>query len=149
MTVKKIKILLADDEPDIRDVMAKKIAQEGYTVIVAEDGQEAWEKIKKEDPDVILLDLNMPKLDGFEVLRNVRENSPSTKWQPVVIISGRTELEDMQKGFSLEADHYITKPCHIADVLKAIQLMLALIPQRKSQKEMDSDANAPGQKPKT
>ncbi len=148
MGTKKIKILLADDELDIRQVMAKKIAQEGYEVIVAKDGQEAWEKIKKEDPDVILLDLNMPKMDGFTVLKNLRENPPSSKWQPVVIISARAELSDMQKGFSMEADHYITKPCHIVDVLKAIQLMLALIPQRKSKKEMDSDADAPSQKPK-
>lgn len=149
MNTKKIKILLADDEPDIREIMAKKIANEGYDVVTAEDGQEAWEKIKAESPDIILLDLNMPKMDGFTVLKNLREKPPSAKWQPVVIISGRSELEDMQKGFSLEADHYITKPCHIADVLKAIQLMLALIPQRKSQKEMDSDANVPPPKPKT
>src|SRR3989338_2359832 len=135
MTAKKFKILLADDEPDIREIMAKKIAHEGYAVVTAEDGQEAWEKIKKENPDVILLDLGMPKMDGFTVLKNLRENPPSSKWQPVVIISARAELNDMQKGFPLEADHYITKPCHIADVLKAIQLMLALIPQRKSKKE--------------
>src|SRR3989338_8494267 len=143
MVIKKIKILLADDETDIREIMAKKIAHEGYQVISAEDGEEAWTKIKKENPDVILLDLNMPKMDGFMVLKLLRENPPSSKWQPVVIISARAELNDMQKGFSLEADHYIAKPCHIADVLKAIQLMLALIPQRKSQKEMDSDGNAP------
>ena len=143
----KIKILLADDEKDVREVMAKKIAREGYEVAVAKDGEEAWEKIKKEDPDVILLDLNMPKMDGFAVLRKLREEPPSKKWQPVVIISGRTELDDMQKGFSMEADHYITKPCHMADILKAIQLMLNLIPQRKSKMEMDSDSHAPSPNP--
>ena len=148
MVTKKTKILLADDEKDIRDVMAKKIAQEGYEVIVAKDGKDAWDKIRKEDPDVILLDLNMPEMDGFTVLKNLRDTPPSSKWQPVVIISARTELNDMQKGFSLEADHYITKPCHIVDVLKAIQLMLALIPQRKSKKEIDSDPHASSQKPK-
>lgn len=144
--MEKIKILLADDEKDIRDIMAKKIAHEGYIVIAAKDGQEAWQKIKSEDPDIILLDLNMPKMDGFQVLQNLRDNPPSKKWQPVVIISARTELQDMQKGFSLEADHYLTKPCHINDILKAVKLMLNLIPQRKSQVELQSEENKSSEK---
>ena len=77
----------------------------------------------------------MPKMDGFAVLKNIREKPPTGKWQPVIIISARTDLDDMKKGFSLEADHYITKPCNIADILKAIKLMTNLIPQRKSPEE--------------
>lgn len=127
-----IKILMADDEEDILSVMSKKIAKEGYQVVTAKDGKEAWEKIQSESPDIILLDLTMPRMDGFQVLKNLRENPPSAKWQPVIIVSARRELEDMQKGFSMEADHYISKPCTVADILKAIQLMIKLIPQRKS-----------------
>ncbi len=130
-----IKVLMADDEEDILSVMAKKIGKEGYQVVTACNGQEAWEKIQSESPDVVLLDLTMPKMDGFQVLKNLREKPPSTKWQPVIIISARRELEDMQKGFSLEADHYISKPCAVADILKAIQLMVKLIPQHKTQSE--------------
>ncbi|MCA9408063.1 MAG: response regulator [Candidatus Omnitrophica bacterium] len=127
-----IKILMADDEEDILGIMAKKIAAEGYEVVTAKDGREAWEKIEAEDPDVVLLDINMPELDGFQVLKKLRENPPSTKWQPVIIISARRELDDLKKGYSLEADHYITKPCQVSDILKAIKLMLNLKSQRKT-----------------
>ena len=133
------KILIADDEEDIREITLKKLKQEGYTVVGAKDGEEAWKKIKSESPDIILLDLNMPKMDGLTVLKNLRENPPSKKWQPVVIISARNELNDVQKGLSLDADHYLTKPCHFSDILKAIQLMSGLIPQRKSELEVKAD----------
>ena len=134
-----IKILIADDESDVLAVMSKRIAREGYTVITASDGEEALEKIKKESPDVILLDLMMPEMDGFDVLKNIRTNPTSSKWQPVIIISARGELENLQKGFSLEADHYITKPCSMEDIIKGIRLMVNLIPQRKSQLEQQSE----------
>ncbi len=133
----KMKILMADDERDVLDIMAKKIRMEGYDVITANDGLEAWDLIVQEIPDIILLDLTMPRMDGFSVLKKLREQPPSTKWQPVIIISALNELTDMQKGFSLEADHYITKPCRIEDVLKAIRLMVNLIPQRKSSAELE------------
>lgn len=134
-----IKILIADDEKDILEIMAKKVAAEGYTVVTAHDGEEAWEKIKSESPDVILLDLTMPKMDGLDVLKNLRQSPPSNKWQPVIIVSARRDLEDMEKGLSLEADHYITKPCNVADIIKGIKLMVSLIPQRKSKAELDSE----------
>ena len=133
----KIKILMADDEADVLEIMAKKIRLEGYEVITAADGQDAWMKIAKESPDIILLDLTMPIMDGFSVLKKLRESPPSDKWQPVIIVSALDELEDMQKGFALEADHYITKPCRIEDILKAIRMMITLIPQRK----LKSDSN--------
>ena len=135
--MKKIKVLLADDEKDILEVMSKKIRMEGYEVVTAQDGLAAWGLIVSESPDVILLDLTMPKMDGFAVLKKLRTNPPADKWQPVIIVSGLNELEDMQKGLALEADHYITKPCRIDDILKAIRLMVSLIPQRKSKSEMD------------
>ena len=132
-----IKVLIADDEKDILEVMQKKVEQAGYAVVAAMDGEEAWQKIVKESPDVILLDLTMPKLDGLDLLRRLRENPPSSKWQPVIIVSARGELEDMKKGLSLEADHYIAKPCNMEAVLKGIRLMVSLIPQRKSKLEME------------
>ena len=125
---------MADDEPDILSVMAKKVAQEGYEVVTAPDGQQAWDKIHTESPDVIILDLNMPHKDGFEILKGLREQKPlPAKWQPVIIVSARRELDDVQKGFSLEADHYLTKPCQVADILKAIKLVLRLAPNRTAQ----------------
>ena len=134
-----IKVLMADDEPDILDIMVKKVEVAGYEVVTAKDGQDAWNKIKSEDPDVILLDLTMPHLNGYQVLKKLREAPPSKKWQPVIIVSARNELGDIQKGFSLEADHYLTKPCNMDDILKGIRLMVNLIPQRKTGAELEQD----------
>ena len=134
----KLKILAAEDEKDVLEIMAKKLKAAGYAVVTALNGADAWAKIQRESPDIILLDLNMPRMDGLTVLKNLRQNPPSAKWQPVIIISARTELKDMKAGFDLEADHYLTKPFQMSDLLKAINLMEQLIPQRKSNSELKS-----------
>ena len=127
-----IKVLMAEDEPEVLEIMSKRVSANGYTVITARDGQEAWDKIQQESPDVIVLDLVMPKQNGFEVLKRVRERPSSGRWQPVIIVSAKRELEDMKAGYELEADHYITKPCQVEDILKSIQLMARLIPQHRN-----------------
>jgi len=126
-----IKVLVADDEEDLRQIMEKKISQTGYEVISAPGGQDAWEKIVKHDPVVIVLDLMMPRLDGYEVLKKLRETPPSEKWQPVIIVSAKGELDDIHKGLDMDADHYLTKPCSLEDIIKGIRLMISLIPQRR------------------
>jgi len=132
MNAHPIKILIADDEDVVLEIMTRKIASQGYEVITAKDGQEAWNKIVSDVPDIIILDLKMPKMDGWEVLSRLRQNPPTKRWQPVIIISVQNELENIQKGMNLEADHYLTKPCQIEDILKAVRLMLSLIPQRNT-----------------
>ena len=72
----------------------------------------------------------MPKMDGWALLSQLRHNPPTKRWQPFVIVSAQNELDNFRNGVSWEADHYLTKPCHIEDILKAIRLMLSLIPQR-------------------
>ncbi len=127
-----IKILLADDESIVLDIMAQRVAAAGFQVVKAKDGQEAWDKICSEIPDVIVLDLDMPKMDGWQVLNQLRSHPPSKKWQPVIIVSADSDVDDIHKGLSLEADHYLVKPCRIEEILKAIKLMLTLIPQRQN-----------------
>ncbi|MBN1870193.1 MAG: response regulator [Candidatus Omnitrophica bacterium] len=134
-----LKILVADDEPEILKIMTKKIAERGYAVISAADGEEAWQKIRNESPDIIVLDLNMPKKNGFEVLQELREHPPEEKWQPVIIVSARGEMDDVKKGLSLEAEHYLVKPCSVDRILIAIKLMAGLIPQRKSPSEIRNE----------
>jgi CheY-like chemotaxis protein len=129
MSAHPVKILVADDEEVVLEIMARKIASHDYEVITAKDGQEAWAKIVSELPDVIILDLNMPVMDGWSVLSQLRRNSPCKRWQPVIIVSAQNELESFRKGMDMEADHYLSKPCQIEDILKAIRLMLSLIPQ--------------------
>ena len=130
MSAHPIKILIADDEDVVLEIMARKIASQGYEVITAKDGQEAWDKTVSDVPDIIILDLNMPKMSGWGVLSLLRQNPPTKRWLPVIIVSAQNELENFKKGMDLEADHYLTKPCQIEDILKAIRLMLSLVPQR-------------------
>lgn len=121
---------MADDEPAVLEIMVHKVTSTGFGVVTAHDGKEAWEKIQSEIPDVVVLDLVMPYMDGFAVLSQLRANPPSKKWIPVIIISAIDEIQNMQKSFDLQADHYLVKPCRIEDVLKAIKLMVSLIPLR-------------------
>ena len=132
MSTRPIKILIADDEALIRELMTRKIASQDYEVITAKDGQEAWDKIVSDVPDIIILDLNMPKMSGWALLSRLRQNPPTKRWQPVIIISAQNELESFQKGINLEADHYLTKPFTVDDILRSIKTMIALIPARKN-----------------
>ncbi len=74
----------------------------------------------------------MPGMDGWQVLHHLRTQPPSKQWVPVIIVSANTGFEYIQQGITLEADHYLTKPCKIDDVIKAIRLMLNLAAQRNS-----------------
>lgn len=100
------KILIADDEAEIRDVLHLYLEKDGYDVIEAEDGVEAMEKLRKENPDLVILDIMMPGLDGYRVLRNIRENNNI----PVIILSAKDTDADKILGLDLGADDYITKP---------------------------------------
>jgi CheY-like chemotaxis protein len=123
------KILIVDDEKDIVEFVSARLLREGYRIAVAYDGEEALERVKSDDPDLIVLDLMMPKLNGLEVLKQVRENF-NDKWRPVIIVSGNAELESIKKCYSLEADHYLTKPCTMENLVRGIQTMISLIPMR-------------------
>jgi DNA-binding response OmpR family regulator len=124
------KILVVDDEREVVETLKNRLLREGYAVTVAFDGQEALDKVKEDNPDVILLDLILPKLNGFEVLKEIREKY-TDKWRPVIIISAQAELDSVRKGYTLEADHYLTKPCTMENILRGIRIMLSLIPLRK------------------
>ena len=126
------KILIADDEPVVLEIMSRKIAASGYKVVNAKNGQEAWDKIQSESPDIILLDLIMPEMDGISVLSKLRANPPSRKWIPVIIITALGEQEHVKQAMELQADHYMVKPVTIEEVLKAMQLMISLIPLRNT-----------------
>lgn len=130
------KILIAEDEPDVLEIMARGLTKADYEVITAADGNEAWERIQDEVPDVIVLDLIMPGMDGWTVLKKLRKNPPSEIWQPVIIVSAKGELEDLRQGFNLQADHYLTKPFQMDDLIKAVKIMVNLIPIRKSKFEL-------------
>ena len=130
------KILIADDEPEILEIMAKRIASEGYEVVTASDGAVAWEKIQADMPDIIILDRSMPQLDGFGVLQRLRAAPPRNKWIPVIIVSALGDVKDLDEGMSLQADHYLVKPCPVEEIIRGIRLMMSLIPLRKADAEI-------------
>lgn len=124
------KLLVVDDDKNILEMFREILISEGYEVATASDGEEALAKIKETNPDVILLDLILPKKNGFEVLKEIRQDHKD-KWRPVIIISGQGDLASLKKGYDLEADHYLTKPCPVKDLLRGVRIMISLIPMRE------------------
>ncbi|MBN1637571.1 MAG: response regulator transcription factor [Ignavibacteriales bacterium] len=104
-----MKILIADDEPDILDFLKYNLEKEGYSVFTALDGEQALQVAKKELPDLIILDIMMPKLDGVEVCRMIR-NDNTIKNTLVAFLTARSEDYSQIAGFEVGADDYITKP---------------------------------------
>lgn len=100
------KILIADDEAEIRDVLRLYLEKDGYEVTEAADGVEAMERLRKEKPDLAILDVMMPGLDGYRVLRNIREDNNI----PVIMLSAKDTDSDKILGLDMGADDYITKP---------------------------------------
>lgn len=121
------KVLVVDDDKEIMEYLKNILLRHDYEVISAFDGEEGLRKVKEENPDVVLLDLIMPKLNGFEVLQEIKQKYKD-KWRPVIIISAKTELDSVKQCYNMEADHYLTKPCKPESILRGIQTMISLIP---------------------
>jgi DNA-binding response OmpR family regulator len=102
-------VLVVDDEADVRTLCKVNLEYEGYRVIEAADGIEALEIVKTDTPDVILLDLMMPNLDGWEVLRRLREDS-STAGIPVLLLTAKADQESQLHGWESGIADYVTKP---------------------------------------
>jgi two-component system, OmpR family, alkaline phosphatase synthesis response regulator PhoP len=103
------KILLVDDEPHIIMMLENRMKHAGYDVITASDGQEALTKAKKEKPDLIILDLMLPKLDGYKVCRMLKFDE-KYKNIPIIMLSARAQEADKKMGETVGADGYVTKP---------------------------------------
>ncbi len=103
------KILVVDDEPTIVRLMEFILARQGHEMQVAVNGEEALEKIRAHAPDLVLLDIMMPRIDGYEVARAVRAD-PATAGLPIIMLSAKAQEEDIRKGVEIGVDEYITKP---------------------------------------
>ncbi len=104
------KILVVDDEPDILRVVVKIMEARGHTVCTAADGPSALETAGKEVPDVVILDVNLPKMDGFEVCRTLKAGDATKHIRVVMMTAAYVSVEDADKGTELGADDYIIKP---------------------------------------
>jgi DNA-binding response OmpR family regulator len=101
-----MKVLVVDDDRVLADVVAFTLRREGYQVILAYDGEAALERWADEAPDLIVLDINLPKMDGFSVCKHIREQAET----PILLLTVRSEEDDIVHGLNLGADDYITKP---------------------------------------
>lgn len=114
------KILIADDEPYILNILDFSLGAEGYTVLQAVDGESALRLTIENLPDLAILDVMMPGLDGYEVCRRLKDD-PRTRGVPVVLLTARNSLEDRRKGEAVQADGYMTKPFSPQRLLDLVQ----------------------------
>lgn len=114
------KLLIADDNKQITSVLAEYAKKEGHTVEIATDGVETIEKFKRFEPDLILLDVMMPRMDGFEVCRDIRRDSNV----PIIMITARGEDFEKIMGLDIGADDYIVKPFSCAEVMARVRAIL-------------------------
>ncbi len=114
------KILVVDDERHIVRLVEVNLQRAGYDVIAAYDGIEALEKTKSEKPEMIILDVMMPRMDGFEVLKELRGN-PESKDIPVIMLTAKAQDADIFKGWSSGVDSYLTKPFNPRELLAFVE----------------------------
>jgi phosphate regulon transcriptional regulator PhoB len=117
------KILIADDEKDIVELVAYNLEQEGFTCLKAYDGRQAWEMAQAQRPDLLLLDLMMPEMPGMEVCRRIRQES-ATAHLPVIMLTAKADPVDKILGLEVGADDYITKPFHIRELIARVRAVL-------------------------
>lgn len=115
-----MRILVADDEPHIRELVRLYLSKEGHDIDLASDGREAIEKALRLKPDLVVLDLMMPKLDGFEVTKHIREQSDV----PILMLTVRKEDAVKVAGFEIGADDYLTKPFNPKELVARVKAIL-------------------------
>ena len=113
------KILMVEDEPDIREAVQASLQSRGYQVILAADGEEGLRKLKSEKPDLVLLDIVMPKLDGWQVLKAIRDDA-ATRELPVLMLTANRETSALIESQFQKATDYLMKPFDIEKLLRFI-----------------------------
>jgi DNA-binding response OmpR family regulator len=114
------RILVVDDEPAFRDFLRRGLEQQGLAVLEAQDAKQALQRIRRDRPDLVLLDLGLPDRDGLSVLEDVRLESSV----PMIVVTGRADEAAQLRGLELGADDYVTKPFSLAQLEARIQAVL-------------------------
>ena len=122
-----MKILIVEDQSELRELVKNFLGDYGYVVDEAEDGEEGYHKINMNSYDCLILDINLPKLDGLEIAKKVRKEGKSV---PIIMLTARSEIYDKIEGFDNGADDYITKPFDMKEILARVEAVL-----RRTQKE--------------
>ena len=122
--ISKRKILIVDDEKELVKLITFNLAIAGYDVLSAKNGIEALEISEQENPDLIILDIMLPRIDGWEVCRRLKQN-PRTSNIPIIMLSALSEVDDKLKGFDLGTDDYVTKPFSPRELVVRVKRVLA------------------------
>jgi DNA-binding response OmpR family regulator len=117
------RVLIVEDEPDIRDLVVHHLKREGYQVSAAASGEEALRQVQAAPPDLVLLDLMMPAMDGLEVCRRLRQD-PATAMLPIVMLTAKGDEVDRVLGLEIGADDYIVKPFSPKELLARVRALL-------------------------
>ena len=128
-------ILVVDDEKDIREIIEIYLINEGYNIVLASDGIEALEKLKKEKIDLIILDIMMPKLDGIRTCIKIRED----KKMPIIMLSAKSEDSDKILGLNIGADDYIIKPFNPLELVARVKSQLRRVTSFSEAKEINDE----------
>jgi len=134
------KILIVDDDLDTLRLVGLMLQRQGYQISAATNGQQGLDKAFEEDPDLILLDLMMPDMDGYEVTRRLRQN-PSTTTTPILMFTAKTQLDDKVAGFEVGANDYLTKPTHPSELQARVKTLLARSSEKKNTTSLGADEN--------
>jgi two-component system alkaline phosphatase synthesis response regulator PhoP len=118
------KILIAEDEPDIRELVAFTLRFGGYEVVTASNGEEAVKLARQENPDLILLDVRMPRMTGYDACREIKAD-PNLKMIPVVFLSAKGQESEIQAGIESGAEEYLLKPFAPDQLTQRVQAILA------------------------
>jgi len=118
-------ILIVDDNPENLDILQTRLARHGYEILTARDGEEALAKAREKCPDLILLDIMMPKLDGIEVCRRLKAD-PSLPFMPIIMVTARADSKDIVAGLEAGGDEYLTKPLDQAALVARVKSMLRI-----------------------
>jgi pilus assembly protein CpaE len=119
------KILVVDDDPDVQRTLAYTLKQEGYQVVIAGDGAEGFRLWSTESPALMLLDIMLPKLDGYQVAAKIRAEEGANAHVPIIMLTAEREVEQKVRGLRAGADDYLIKPFHTAELLARIKSLLA------------------------
>jgi DNA-binding response OmpR family regulator len=116
-----IKVLLVEDEPILAAIVKESLEKRGFTIAVAANGVEGWSKFKEEKPDVCVIDVMMPKKDGFSLVKDIRLVDEQT---PLIFLTARTQTEDVIKGLELGADDYLKKPFSMEELILRLKSLV-------------------------
>lgn len=117
-------ILVADDEDDVRNLVVYRLSRSGYDVVEARDGEEALQLAARTTPDLAVLDVMMPKVDGYEVTRRLRADAATSRI-PVILLTSRSQESDVSQGFDVGADDYLKKPFNPDELTARVRALLA------------------------